>query len=61
MSQQLAACSGNEIVQNISADIRQLTQAAGVPVTKFVVVQPHQVEDRGMDISNRDALLIDRT
>ena len=45
-----------EPLQDVSADIRQSTEASCVEVTQAFVVEAHQVEDRRMDVSDRDDL-----
>ena len=45
---------GNNIVDDVSADVRKLTQPAGVQVSQVLVIESHQIQDRRVHISNRD-------
>ncbi len=51
----------NNVIQHVSTDVGELAQAAGMLITKLVVIQAHEVQNRGVDIPDGDALFVDRT
>ena len=42
----------DNLIEHLTADVGKLSKAASMEVTQLFIVQSHQVENRGMDVTN---------
>ena len=53
----ILCASGNDVVYDFSVDVRQTKVAATIAVGELFVVDPHEVEDRGVQVVSVDGVL----
>ncbi len=50
-------CSGQDVVQHVSVHVGQPVVTSGVTIGELLVIEAHEVKDRGMEIVDMDAVV----